>query len=831
MADLIKCPSCGESNLANQEFCQYCKTRLQPLTGELKDASTPIKPGQAPTKKNTAELEPILPQWLRDARDSARKGAPLPAQPPEGYTAASPAEDLLAGLHSQSGQSEEDDTPDWLASITGATPKSKKNRTESSEVRWVELGDKDDFAQDESTKEADSPSWLKGAAADEPKAEEKDELSDWFREASNLQEPSQPVQSSSLTSTDLNSPSDDAPDWLNQMALENEPRDDVKPFAASSDLFSDAPEISINSPDWLHGLEANAQSADSALFPETGIGESEAVESPIQEALPDWMKEMPASEEPKQDTTPKWLRGESSRSSDEEELPTWLSKDTSPLRPLPEQEPFAQDDSSLEDVPNWVKTSAPQSPVSSQPEEIINEPASPSDASEWSVAFEAEAEPAPAIEQGMSPDMPPAFTADAQAGGSMDDLFTDMPDWLSSAMESSSPSSASASIMTTDAISPGDLPSWVQAMRPLETGISQPASFSTPSDQTLESRGALAGLQGVLPAVPGFTPTSKPKAYSIKLHASEEQQAHAELLEQILAAETAPVPIESFSTLRTSRSLRWFLAFILFFVLSGVLFIRTSIFSMPAGVPHEIGSAIQISQSIPEGAPVLVAFDYEPARAGEMEAAAAPMLDQMILLRHPRLTFIATNKTGALLAERLLSGPLGGHNYQSGIQYLNLGYLPGGQLGIRAFAQNPRVTSPFDMSLDPAWTSAPLSDVASLPQFAMLILITDNADAARVWIEQTESVRGNIPFVVISSAQAAPMIQPYYESGQLNGLVPGLYGGAIFEQYNAGRPGTARAYWDAYSLGMLLAMALVLGGGLWNLALGLQDRASARETN
>jgi hypothetical protein len=51
----------------------------------------------------------------------------------------------------------------------------------------------------------------------------------------------------------------------------------------------------------------------------------------------------------------------------------------------------------------------------------------------------------------------------------------------------------------------------------------------------------------------------------------------------------------------------------------------------------------------------------------------------------------------------------------------------------------------------------------------------------------------------------------------------------LFEQNNAGRPGTARAYWDAYSIGMLLAMVLILGGGLLNLALGLRDRAAARE--
>ncbi len=82
---------------------------------------------------------------------------------------------------------------------------------------------------------------------------------------------------------------------------------------------------------------------------------------------------------------------------------------------------------------------------------------------------------------------------------------------------------------------------------------------------------------------------------------------------------------------------------------------------------------------------------------------------------------------------------------------------------------------------------------------------------------------------MISSAQSAPMIQPYYASGQIGGLVSGLYGGAIFEQSNAGRPGTARVYWDAYSMGMLLAMVLILLGGLWNLALGLRDRAAARE--
>ena len=79
------------------------------------------------------------------------------------------------------------------------------------------------------------------------------------------------------------------------------------------------------------------------------------------------------------------------------------------------------------------------------------------------------------------------------------------------------------------------------------------------------------------------------------------------------------------------------------------------------------------------------------------------------------------------------------------------------------------------------------------------------------------------------------MIQPYYASHQINGLVSGLYGGALAEQQknveqkNAEGTSIARTYWDAYSIGLLLASVLVLGGGLLNLALGSRDRAAARE--
>jgi hypothetical protein len=151
-------------------------------------------------------------------------------------------------------------------------------------------------------------------------------------------------------------------------------------------------------------------------------------------------------------------------------------------------------------------------------------------------------------------------------------------------------------------------------------------------------------------------------------------------------------------------------------------------------------------------------------------------------------------------------------------------------MGIRAFAQNPSFAAPMDMTNQAAWSLPPLQGVTALDQFAAIILVTDNADAARAWVEQTQTARGVAPILVVASAQAAPMIQPYYDSGQVAGMVSGLYGGAIFEsQYNSGRPGMARNYWDAYSIGLLIAMMFTLGGGGLNLALGLRDRAAERK--
>jgi hypothetical protein len=69
--------------------------------------------------------------------------------------------------------------------------------------------------------------------------------------------------------------------------------------------------------------------------------------------------------------------------------------------------------------------------------------------------------------------------------------------------------------------------------------------------------------------------------------------------------------------------------------------------------------------------------------------------------------------------------------------------------------------------------------------------------------------------VMVASAQAEPMIRPYFDSGQLKGLVSGVLDAKIYEQY-FNRPGLANQYWDSYSLGMLAAEILIILGAVWS---------------
>jgi hypothetical protein len=136
---------------------------------------------------------------------------------------------------------------------------------------------------------------------------------------------------------------------------------------------------------------------------------------------------------------------------------------------------------------------------------------------------------------------------------------------------------------------------------------------------------------------------------------------------------------------------------------------------------------------------------------------------------------------------------------------------------------------PLASDSGPAWDTAALQGINRLSDFAAVIVITDTLETGRVWIEQTAGQRGDTPMVVVSSAQAGPMLLPYAASGQVAGLVAGLNGAAGAELANGGLPGFVRRYWDAYSLGLYLAALLIVLGAGWQAWAKIRAASMQRE--
>lgn len=904
--DELICPVCGQANPPTEETCSNCGASLH----------APIQPGQPPVKKHTSELEPILPDWLREARERGREaGGEDIGEMPKKDTGPFGG-DLLAGLSAQS--DDEAEVPDWLADITGAkAPKQEPH--EPIGVQRVELGDfgepepiepsapqkepqddlQDWFRQvvgppasepetpapeeaappagegpmmdwleglrseaaapgQEPAVEGDLPDWLAGqrpaeaaassgdvpdwlkdmggleAAADLPAAGEGD-LTDW-----SASESAQTPPAASITPADL-------PDWFNELREasgqpeEAEPAtgqpaeaggeagsfewlrgmdkaEEVAPGPESTPAFDEtaipASDFSAEV-DWLKGLphsRSEDEIATPALSEEPGwftqaSTEVPAVDSsqtlpipPLDVELPDWLKE----------ATPESL------ASEEIELPDWM-KAEAPVEPAPAESAGPAEIPSGMDLPEWMTAGIPAEPIEAdippQPRSGLLSKLPELEKPEARAEEEQEAEAA-------FPALPPADLP----SGSMDSLFTAMPDWLTEATpaaETESPTSPLPPVGTSageveEALTPATLPSWVQAMRPVEAA----ASGAAADEGTIETQGPLAGLSGLLTALPYIGPSSRPKTPAMKLDATNEQQNHGGLLEHILEAEVHPEPLPAASRLTAQRGLHLAIGLALFIALLAAVLGGTQILPLPLGWPPATAAAVQAVESIPPDAPVLVVFDYEPSLAGEMEAVAAPLLDHVIVRSHPALTLISTSPTGTALAERMFAGPLAELAYQN---RLNLGYLPGGLGGVRSFVQDAAAAMPL------AADSTPVTQgVLPYSAYAGIIIITDSVEGGRTWIEQAGPPFYNGgAFVVAASAQAGPMLQPYYQSGQINGLASGLFDAAVLEQNNAGRPGLARRYWDAYNLGLMLAVAMITIGALWNLVLGLRQRDMA----
>ncbi|MGC8838461.1 MAG: hypothetical protein ACP5UM_08600 [Anaerolineae bacterium] len=356
---------------------------------------------------------------------------------------------------------------------------------------------------------------------------------------------------------------------------------------------------------------------------------------------------------------------------------------------------------------------------------------------------------------------------------------------------------------------PGEIPPWLEPLSPLARG---------PAAEGEEGTGLLEGVSGLVPVAPAVLEgreEGKGPGPSPVVGASE-----ANLFRRVLAE---PPPEEPPARPKARRFPLWgrWLVSLLLLAAVGIPTVWNSVTGRPLlnlrpAVPPAVQALYEEVEQVQPGEAVLVGWDVDPSSAGELAPLAEAILGHL-MQRGARLFVVSLLPAGPPLAQETLDGLARTQGaYAYGAHYLNLGYLPGEDLGLRALSgAGGLATLDRDYVQGKAlaqWEVA--AGVQGVDDFRLIVVLAADAQQVRRWIEQV-GAQHPVPLVAGVSAGALPALQPYHETEprQLAGLAGGLPDAAAYESlrgvYLAGQ-----SRMEALAGGVLALVFIVVVGNV-----------------
>ena len=233
----------------------------------------------------------------------------------------------------------------------------------------------------------------------------------------------------------------------------------------------------------------------------------------------------------------------------------------------------------------------------------------------------------------------------------------------------------------------------------------------------------------------------------------------------------------------------------------------------PLGLPIAISESTTLShdfiESLQEGAVVLVGFETGAAGWPEL----GPQLNafmQHLFDKNAKILIVSGNVDGAMLAEQYAIPVMVKPGKAYGLDWVNLGYLAGGETGIAAFASNIRSVVPRDYFGTPLDEIQIMENINSAADFDLAICCSWGTPGLPEYLRQYRTNFG-VPLIIGAQVVSVPGTVPYYQSGQIVGYTSGLRGAGEYEILLK-RPGYAVSSLDAASVYHLVVFLFILVG-------------------
>jgi len=801
-------------------------------TGETPDWLSELEP---PDEAPSIDVDDAL-GWLSSPEAQEEE----PIQPPADAGA---TPDWLSEFDSQTqaGTSPEPtgspaDLPGWLSEL--ADESAEKSTPEKTEPETGDLGWLSDYAADD---EPDTLIVDLSASEEEAPATSVAESRD-NEEGPPSKGPDKEPRPSAV---------DDAvPDWLADLATDEEPLEEVsevRPLDESTPPplpggTLPSPIVEGATPSWLMQQRAD-EAAEEAAARAAEASEPERLPEPPAEASE------PSPAEAEEEPVPEWLAGVVDK--EEEPVPDWMAG----LDEQEQEEPSAEPAPETAEVPGWMADlSAESEPQAEAPEPVPESvPAVEIDEQDSSLDWLEESEADSEVEEEEEDWFAALDFSDEPVAPVGDDLLGLSSDFIELDEEPVEDTEPAKEEEVARAVDFGDLPEWLQGMgemagmaipdaeRPLAPSADVSAEelaevqslryeALTGQDRTqrqeqAESVGALKDVRGVIQPeliFEGSTLTVSEPVQQVIVTPTQAQQV--EQVQRLLQRET-----ETFAASESGFRLpvvRWLVAILMLLAVAGSLL--GSVFFLPA--PEPAPSVISAHQAI-DGmtaldAVVLVAFEYEPDSAGEMDPLAEALLWHLAQKSNVTVYTISTRPAGPAMADAILArGGIQPRLAANGGTWQNLGYVSGQANGVSSLAGGDvfDVSSPF--SFDNAGRATGLAATSlSTASVDNLIVLAARPEDARMWIEQASQPTG-IPLIAAVGASAAPLLRPYANSGQIAGLLVGLNDAVAYWRLGDQQVGRSLlSRYNAQAVGSLVATALILIGGIVYGLLSLRNR-------
>jgi len=221
------------------------------------------------------------------------------------------------------------------------------------------------------------------------------------------------------------------------------------------------------------------------------------------------------------------------------------------------------------------------------------------------------------------------------------------------------------------------------------------------------------------------------------------------------------------------------------------------------------------------GDKMLLSFEYSPSTKPEIHPMAIAILKHLYA-KNIQVYGFALWPDGNFMSTEAFSEVSDDYDKKYGVDYVNLGYKPGGEAVIKGIASDIRTLYTVDLQGTSINDIPMMKDVINIEDFDFVFSLSAGYPGSKEWVQYACDPK-NIPLSTGCTSIQVTDIMPYVENDQIRGILAGMPGAAEYESLVeaelqkmeiSGKPGEASGMMAAQSIAHVVIVLFIIFGNI-----------------